>query len=247
MDRELFSSACQKVIGVKREQKLIGTLSEKTVHAVLKNYFEPYEDSHEVKLGSFYADIVSEDGIIEIQTRSLYRLKEKLTYFLAVSRVILVHPIYHTKYISWINGETGEVSEKRKSPKTGAPWDCFRELYGIKTLLKHPNLTICLPMLDICEYRNLDGWGSGGKRGSSRSDGIPTDLFDEIYLNTKEDYLRLIPQNLPDVFTTADFMRCGKTTQRTAGYALNILNYLDIIEKVGKSGKHITYKFKTIL
>ena len=40
MDQEHFLRACRQVMGEERERAGIGTLSEKTVHAVLKRYFE---------------------------------------------------------------------------------------------------------------------------------------------------------------------------------------------------------------
>ena len=44
IDREAFEAARKKVIGVDRKRSGIGTLSEKTVHAILKNYYEPDEE-----------------------------------------------------------------------------------------------------------------------------------------------------------------------------------------------------------
>ena len=35
----------------------IGTLSEKTVHAVMKNYYAPDTDMHEILIENFVADI----------------------------------------------------------------------------------------------------------------------------------------------------------------------------------------------
>ena len=53
-----------------------------TLHAVLKNYYEPFEQNHEIKVGRFVADIVGEQGVIEIQTRNFGNLLEKLDNFL---------------------------------------------------------------------------------------------------------------------------------------------------------------------
>ncbi len=68
-----------------REQKRgsIGLLGEKVLHAGLKFYFEPNSDFHEVKINGFVADICNAEGIIEIQTRSLGKLKRKLEVFFA--------------------------------------------------------------------------------------------------------------------------------------------------------------------
>ncbi len=65
-----------------RERAGIGTLGEKSVHAVLKAAYEPHPENHEIPIGGYIADIVGEGGVIEIQTRALWRLKEKLAAFL---------------------------------------------------------------------------------------------------------------------------------------------------------------------
>ncbi|MFQ8702418.1 MAG: hypothetical protein ACLR9I_01075 [Eisenbergiella sp.] len=42
-EADRFEAAREKIIGKDRERAGIGTLSEKTVHAVLKNYYAPDE------------------------------------------------------------------------------------------------------------------------------------------------------------------------------------------------------------
>lgn len=37
-DQKLFADACQKIVAKERETNGIGTLKEKTMHAVLKNF-----------------------------------------------------------------------------------------------------------------------------------------------------------------------------------------------------------------
>ncbi len=69
MDKQQFINACDKVI-VNNKRSFppggIGTLGEKTLHSVLKNYFEPDESRHEVKIANYVADIAAENSIIEI-------------------------------------------------------------------------------------------------------------------------------------------------------------------------------------
>ena len=45
-DQERFNWAREKIVGRDRERNGIGTLSEKTVHAILKNYYAPDESTH---------------------------------------------------------------------------------------------------------------------------------------------------------------------------------------------------------
>ena len=82
IDSWAFDEAKEKIIGKSHNDKGIGTLSEKTLHAVLKMYYEPDEDNHEVAIDGYYADIYNEHGIIEIQTRQLNKLRDKLSVFL---------------------------------------------------------------------------------------------------------------------------------------------------------------------
>ena len=116
IDRLRFETACRTVTSGGRLQKGIGTKSERSVHAVLKNYFEPYHDSQEQKVGSYIADIVGESGIIEIQTASFSHLRGKLAEFLPISRVTVVYPVYVKKVIVTLDGDTGEVKSRRTSP-----------------------------------------------------------------------------------------------------------------------------------
>ena len=46
MDQQLFHRVCDEVIGLGQGLMGIGTLSEKTVHSVLKSYCDPNENNH---------------------------------------------------------------------------------------------------------------------------------------------------------------------------------------------------------
>ena len=142
-DKQLFQAACEKVMRQQCPQKGIGTLSEKTVHAVLKNFYETDPAHQEIPVENYVADILRDGEIIEIQTRSLNAMRRKLDCFLSHYPVTIVHPIIHTKWICWINEQTGEITKRRKSPKTGSRYDAFYELYKIKMFLNHP-IYICV-------------------------------------------------------------------------------------------------------
>ena len=59
--------------------KGIGTMGEKTLHLALKYYFAPDPETHERPVGGFIADAVTEECVVEIQTRGFSRLKPKRT------------------------------------------------------------------------------------------------------------------------------------------------------------------------
>ena len=95
----------------------IGTLGEKTLHRIVKQMLEPDASRHEVKLCGAVVDILGQDGVIEVQTRDLYRLLPKLRRILPEHRVTVVYPIPATKTVRWIDPKTGECTPARKSPK----------------------------------------------------------------------------------------------------------------------------------
>lgn len=241
MDRQAFDEACEKIIYKERDIDGIGTLGEKTLHAVLKHYMEPEVARHEQKVGSFVADILNEQGIIEIQTANFNVMRRKLDAFLPEYPVTIVYPIPATKWLAWIDEETGEVTKKRKSPKQGTQYQAFRELYKIKPYLTHPNLRIQLLLIDVEESRLLNGWSADRKKGSVRFDRIPVGLVEELVLEQPKDYVAMLPIELGDVFTVKDYARVTKLPKGQAGTALNVLYSIGVVERIGKQGNAYVY------
>lgn len=249
LDSQKFIEACKNIIQIERGQngtgdspRSIGTLGEKTLHAVLKQYYEPDRANHERKIGSFVADIVNDAGIIEIQTRAFDKLRKKLAGFLEIYPVTVIYPIPKTKWLLWIDTQTGEITKKRKSPKQGRIFDAIFELYKIKSLLCHSNFRLRIVFLDMEEYRYLNGWSKDKKKGSTRCDRMPVGISEEIQINNTLDYVKFIPDELPVRFTSKDYKSAAHTTLRTAQTALNILSYTGIIGRVEKHGNLCVYE-----
>lgn len=242
LDKQAFEEAKKKVIGIDRQRLGIGTLSEKTVHAILKNYYEPDEDRQEIPIENYVADIYAEEEIIEIQTRHFNKMREKLKAFLPLYPVTIVYPIPREKWLIWIDEESGELSKKRKSPAKGNPYVAFPELYKIKMFLKDSHLRLRLVLLDMEEYRLLNGWSKDKKKGSSRYDRIPTELVEEISITCIRDYMQFVPYDLPEQFTTKDFGKAAHIPTALAQTVLNILYYLEIVQRVGKKGNSYLYE-----
>lgn len=237
-----FLSACDLIIHSAHSENGIGTLSEKTVHSVLKNYIEPDSSYHEIKTGRYVADIRNTDGIYEIQTRQFNKLRSKLDAFLPEYPVTVVYPIPHSKYLRWINEDTGEISPARKSPKTGVFQSVFYELYKIKPYLTHPNFHLLLLLIDLEEYRFLNGYSKDRKKGSTRSDRIPTALYASKAIMSKADYKQLIPDGLPEAFTSKDYAKACRLSTSNAQLAVNVLSHVGAIEYIGKSGRAYLYR-----
>lgn len=243
-NKELFLDACNKIVQNGNSQNGIGTLKEKTLHAVLKNFYEPDTTHQEIRVGRFVADIKKDNEIIEIQTRSFNNMRKKLAQFLELYHVTIVYPIIYNKWLYWINEETGEISPGRKSPKHGSFYDAFYELYKIKPYLASPNLDICLTLVDAKEYRLLNGYGKDHKKRSTRYDRIPVALVDELCIKNQSGYLSLLPVNLPGKFSVKDYAKQAHISNRYAQLAINIFKYIGIIEQSGKNGRSYLYSKK---
>lgn len=219
----------------------IGTLREKQTHAVLKRYFSSTDYDREIKLGKYYADCVTENGIIEIQTQGFKALLPKLEIFLQCSHVTVVYPYKKKTRLSYIDKKTGEVIKVGYNITHSDLNDFFIELYRIKRYLNHPNLTICIANLKVEEYRFC---GKDLKRRKSDiKKSVPDELISLEYLCGADDYKRFIPKDLPESFTLKEFGKLCKNSQPTL--ALSILKFMGLVDYSGKNGKEIIYRLCT--
>lgn len=241
IDREIFERAKVKVLLGQNGQHGFGTLKEKTIHQIMKLYYAPNEDMHEVPINGYIADVFTGTEIIEIQNGNFNKMREKLASFLPEYDVTVVYPIPHTKWLLWVDEMSGEVSGKHKSPKTGNGYVAFPELYKIKSFLADPHLHFRFPLLDMEEYRLLNGWSKDKKRGSSRYDRVPVSFHEEIVVDSIRDYLQFVPFDLEDGFSNAEFAKRAKLKKEESNVVLNVLFSLGILKRIGKKGNAYLY------
>ena len=241
-DAERFLEIKNCIAGRDRARSGIGTLQEKTLHAILKDYYAPDKGMQEVSVEGYVADICTGSEIIEVQTVHFDNLRKKLERFLPVYPVTVIYPVPRLKYLIWVDTDTGECSKPRKSTVKGSVYRAFYELYKIKQYLPNPNLRLCFPYLEVEEYRLLNGWSRDKKKGSTRYDRIPLSLAGEVRLESLNDYFGLIPFDLQEPFTTAEFGKAVGERKETAGKVLHILNYLHVIERCANRGRAYTYR-----
>lgn len=230
-----WQQAKDKIIGNERRRIQIGTLSEKTIHAVVKNYYEPDEDYQEIPIEGKCADIYTSDGkIIEIQTRAWDRLKEKLEVFLPSYDVTAVLPMPDHKQIIWIDPDTGELCQPGPNRKSYNMYSPLIEIYKIRKYISNPNMHVRILKMDMVEYKLLSGRSRDRKKyGAERYDRIPGELTEEIELDVPEDYMQFVPDNLPEEFSAKEFAKAARLTDRATGYIIGLLREIGIIEKVG--------------
>lgn len=242
LDQDAFEQAKLKVLLKQNDPHGFGTLREKTVHAVMKLYYEPNEDYHEVPIEGYIADIYTGECIIEIQNGNFNKLRPKLAAFLPLYQVTVVLPIPHNKWVVWMDEESGELSKRHKSPVNGSAYHAFPELYKIKQYLGHPNLSFAFPLVDMDEYRLLNGWSKNRKRGSSRYDRMPLALYDEVLIERMEDFAQFVPYEIEEPFTVKEFAKTAGIHRDLAGVAVPLLMNMGILTRVGRRGREYIYE-----
>ncbi len=244
-DSERFSLALSNAMTrIRGMHGSVGTQNEKLIHAVLKNYYAPYSDEQEIKIGRYFADAVSEDGIFEIQTKALYRLKEKLADFTAAARVTVVHPVECESRTVYINADTGEVERETPFRKADPKVKIFEELYSVREFLGNERVRFILARLKIEKRVYFHGNTLPDLRNRSirkqvRTEKIPLELLSETVLQCREDYLSLLPEALPQEFTKKEFQKLAK--DKPSSLRLEVLRAAGIIVQSGKVGRSYLY------
>lgn len=244
-DSDRFSQALSAAMVRERGMHgSVGTQNEKLIHAVLKNYYAPFSDDQEIRIGKYYADAVSEDGIFEIQTKKLYLLKEKLSEFTKAARVTIVHPVEVKTRSVYINSDTGEVIMETPFRSVNNRLKVYEELYSIRELLTDRRITIILAKLKtekrvaypgskVPELRNRSA------RKKAAVSKIPLELSEETVYRLPEGLSALMPEHLPERFTKKDF--CKLVKEPASSLRLEVLRAAGLIEKVDVCGRCYVY------
>lgn len=266
-ERLAFELCCRRVASGELHGEGIGTFSEKRLHKILKYYFCDDEACHEVRIkpdgsavtdpeersrgaesgrGGFIADVFKDGKIIEIQTGGFYPLKPKLEFYLNNTSydVTVVHPIAAKKWVTWINTEDGSLSKRSRSPKKGVATDVLPELFWLSESLNSERLHFKIMLLEIDEYRLLDGWSKNKKRGSNRYDRVPTELIDIVEFDAKNYAQALMPQGLSEKFHSGEFSKLTKFKGRKLSYVLKLLCVTGAIERGERTSKGYVYSIK---
>lgn len=218
----------------------IGTYSEKSLHYILKNFFESNTDCHEVSYKGFVADVKNGTNITEIQSTTLRGLNKKLDAFLEDSSVRLVFPVISKRRIVWIDTETGDVQRSKRTVNEDI-FSLAPELLYIVEYLRDPSLIITVITIEADEYRNLDGWGRNRKNNATKVDIVPTALVDMSDLTFPDDLAQFVPDSLGEVFLRQDYAKATRLKGRALWAVLKMLEEMRVIRRVENEGKRHRY------
>jgi len=226
--------------GIKRARK------ETDLHAELKEWYGRNGGDKEQVVDGYIIDLVREDELVEIQTRSLGALKRKLASLLDGHVVRVVHPIALERWILRID-KSGNKLSRRKSPRQGNILHLFDELVNLRSPLHHPNLKVEVVFVHEEQVWLDDGQGSWRRKHWSLADRRLLGVAGVRQFSFPDDYLELLPAGLSEPWTTADLAQSlagavsPASTRRLAGKMAYVLREMGLIQQVGKSGRAYLY------
>jgi hypothetical protein len=218
----------------------IGVLKENNLHAGLKQWYSKPGDILESRVDGYIIDILRDGLLIEIQTRNFSKLKKKLLALTEAHPVHLVFPISKEKWI--VKEYSPLLKKRRKSPYKGRLEHIFLELVRIPKIVLHPSFTFEVLLIHEEEIQINDGKGSWRRKGWSIKDRNLIKVIERREFTCPEDYLSLLPPDLPSPFTIRDLAAAGHMPAYLAQKTAYCLRQMGAINQSGKRGRAYLYE-----
>lgn len=225
----------------------IGTLAEKSLHASLKALYAQPGDTLECNLDGYIIDIVRwlrdntfPHQCIEIQTRSLGKMKPKLQALLDHYPIHIVYPVAQERHIVRIDAD-GVIRSRRKSPKRGTVFHLFPELVSFPTLVNHAHFSLEVLLIREEEIWLDDGQGSWRRKHWSIHDRRLVDVLQSIPLATSADFAALLPPSLPTLFDCRELAIAISQPRYIAQKMAYCLREMGVLRVTNKRGNALIY------
>jgi hypothetical protein len=219
-----------------KKRNRIGSVNESSLHETLKNLYAAGGHATESNLDGYVVDIAAEGLVIEIQTGGFSSVRDKIASLLPNHRIKLVYPVAVEKTIVVVDPETKETVYRRKSPKKGELIDIAGEILYIPRLVLHPNFSLEVLLTKEEEVRTADGKGSWRRRGMSIADRKLIEIIGRVEFKQVADYLRLLPDGLPESFTNRFAAGIMSRPVEKIGRLTYSLRRLGLLEVTGREG-----------
>ena len=218
----------------------IGSLNETPLHAALKAFVAPPASRFETEVGGYVIDVVTPDLLIEIQTRSVGKMRTKLGALLPEHRVRLVLPFAGCRWI--VKSQPDGSATRRRSPKKAVMLDVFNELVSIPELLTHPNLEVEVLLTEETEIRCHAPGKAWRRRGWVTVGRELVGVQQRRLFRRPDELIDLLPASLPLEFTTKDLSGAAAVPLRLAQRVVYCLVRLDLAAPSSKTGRLQAYR-----
>jgi hypothetical protein len=225
------------------EKAGINLYSEYSLHDQVKRFLADAGDRLEASVAGRVVDLLKADGsVVEVQTRNLAALVPKVRALSESGRAVcVVHPVPVTRRIVRKDPDTGREVSVRRSPKRGDSWSVFDELVKASSLIALPRVSVEALLVRVTEIRVRDGSGSWRRRGDRTEDRLLDAVEGRVRWETPEDWLSLIPRDLPPPWSSESLgLALGLPAPR-ARKVLYCLARAGLILEAGREGRRKIY------
>jgi hypothetical protein len=216
-------------------------MTEYSLHSEIKEWYSILGGEIEVKVDDFIVDVVKDGFLIEIQTRNLFAIKNKLGKLLLTNPVRLVYPLSKVKWLVYVSN-SGDFVRKRRSPKREKIVDLFIELVHLSDLTNNKNFSFEVLLIEEEEIRCDDGKGSWRRRGISIKDRKLLKVFDRILFEDRTDFLKILPNNLGAPFTNRVLAKELGISIRLAQKITYCLRKMNVLIIDGKKKRELLFR-----
>lgn len=229
--------------GLVAERSGINLYSEFSLHDQVKRSLAGPGDRMEAAVAGKVVDLLKANGeIVEVQTRNLSALLAKVRGLAAAgNRVRVVHPIPAELLILRKDPQSGKIVSRRKSPKRGDSWSVFDELVRATGLIALPGVAVEALLIHATEIRVRDGTGSWWRKGDRTEDRILDAVLGGVRWETPDDWLSLIPEELPPPWTSESLGEAVGLSPLRARKVLYCLARAGLLKEAGRSGRRKLY------
>ena len=214
----------------------IGLYNETSLHNAIKEIYAKGMYPTEVECDGYVIDVIVENELIEIQTRSYSSIKTKLATLLKNHKIRLVYPLIVEKHIRVLDKMGKKILHERRSPKRGRRLDVLNELIYIPHLLSHKNFTLDVLSVNVLETRCDDGKGSWRRKGVRIAGRELTNIIKTETFTDLESFRSLLPLNLSNEFSSRSLKEDHGVSPRIVNKMLYVLDRSGAIQKIRKDG-----------
>jgi len=212
------------------------------LHIALQQHYAGDDGQVEVPFERYKLDVVTNGVAYEIQTGNFFKLKAKLERLAEAMPTVLVYPLPQTKIIVRVDAESGEELSQRRSPKQGVLSDIFPELRHVAAVLGREGVSLEIVLTVERELRDSEAKTGRYHRRAALLGRELVEVVEQIRFDKPEDYVRLLPPNLPKQFTVADLAQSAGINRWLGGHMASALYQLGATQRVGKQGNAYVYE-----
>lgn len=218
---------------------------ETTLHQQLKRLYAVDESDCEVTVDGFRIDAVSGNQLFEIQCASLSAIRDKIRRLVQSHDVVVAKPLFARKLIVKRSRKGGRVVSKRYSPVRQTFHDIAIDLVHFVNVFPHPRLTLEVLLVEVEETRLPPLRHRWTRKKYRVQDRQLVSIGDRLLLRSAADLRILLPDNLPELFTTADIASGANIPRWKAQKLSYCLRKTGAVVTDGKTGNAILYRIPT--